>query len=125
MRFFKIIDATVPRNLRATWYSNTSICLKWDEPLVLTAPILGYEIHWLSSSGNGWDRSVSNNTSHTMKHLAPFVEYSFRVTVVTKTGTGSMSENLDIRTAVGGKQFLFLLTMNSNWECHILSSKSI
>lgn len=92
-----------PRDVTLSKVTNTSADLKWNEPSVSTGPIVGYRIQWKNSSSGGEEDTKSKNTFYTVRHLTPYVDYTFRVLALTAAGTGEWSKQVKDRTEVGGQ----------------------
>ncbi|GFU23689.1 phosphatidylinositol phosphatase PTPRQ [Nephila pilipes] len=112
---------TAPRNIQQSKTTNLTICLKWDEPVPFTGPIMSYVIRWRRSIDVKNDTGSTNTSSYCISNLQPYTVYQIGVRAETEAGFGPWSETRKIQTAIGLPTIVQNLTMESKtaWSIHL------
>ncbi|KAG8195386.1 hypothetical protein JTE90_001400 [Oedothorax gibbosus] len=87
-----------PKNLKVHAVSPTSIHVFWDPPETGFEPVKKYKLFYMEE-GTSEEREVfTEETSHTLKSLRKFTDYSFWVVAFNANGQGLSSEEVTQKT---------------------------
>ncbi|GBL94852.1 Receptor-type tyrosine-protein phosphatase eta [Araneus ventricosus] len=111
----------MPTGLTADAVTNSSIVVRWNEPVPSKGPILSYEIKWGKESGTQVIEVVKS-TFYKIDYLYAYTEYSIQVKATTEAGSGPWSSVLSVLTAIGIPSVPTNLTALNTTENSILVS---
>ncbi|CAL1294957.1 unnamed protein product [Larinioides sclopetarius] len=91
----------LPRNVKEYEVTNTSIFVKWDEPLPTRGPIEKYLIEWQEEGFAQWEQKFTIVPSYLIKELTPCRKYLIRVSAETEAGLGNWTNPIIVSTTTG------------------------
>ncbi|KAG1673521.1 Neogenin [Nymphon striatum] len=87
-----------PTNLRAVAVSPTTLAIQWDPPKKLNGPIEEYKLYYMQVGTSEEHETTTRLTSHILKNLRKYTEYSIWVVAINRNGPGSSTEEVFART---------------------------